>query len=121
MGFIALLAAADAFGEPISLNLRGITSFKTACGGFFTILSTCLAAWFCLLSFEQMIMFEGPTIQTFMIGEIPSETTSLEDYKLFAAVRLIGFPDYIVDPQAGKLEVATKKTIDTSGLKELLE
>ena len=35
--FITYLTSLDAFGEPVTLNYRGESSFKTGVGAFFTI------------------------------------------------------------------------------------
>ena len=35
--FLSYLVSLDAFGEPVTLNYRGESTFKTAVGAFFTI------------------------------------------------------------------------------------
>ena len=38
MGFVNFLKSFDVFGEPVSLNYKGGTTFKTCLGAFFSII-----------------------------------------------------------------------------------
>ena len=70
--FKNLLASFDSFGEPIQLNFKGQSSYKTCSGGLITLAALIVASWPSLGLFMSMINYEDPTIKMYTISEVPS-------------------------------------------------
>mmetsp|Transcript_15042 Transcript_15042/g.20427 ORF Transcript_15042/g.20427 Transcript_15042/m.20427 type:complete len:103 (-) Transcript_15042:1336-1644(-) len=97
----------DAFGEPLTLNLKGESSFNTAAGGLITLFTYAVVMALTLTLFEEMLIYKEPTIQTYEIGELPSseEPRNLLEQKMIITVKVYGFENEEIDPRVGKLEV----------------
>ena len=50
-----LLAAADAFGQPIQVNFKGRESFGTVSGGLISLLKNVFITWLTLITLMQLI------------------------------------------------------------------
>ena len=60
--FIKYLTSLDAFGEPVTLNYRGDSTFKTGIGAFFTIILRTFIFGYGLIMLIGVLQFEDPQI-----------------------------------------------------------
>ena len=58
--FIKYLVSLDAFGEPVTLNYKGSSTFKTGIGAFFTISLRAFILSYGLLSLISVLQFKDP-------------------------------------------------------------
>jgi len=56
------LRSFDSFGEPVSINYKGDSSFKTSIGAFFSIVLKALVLTFALLSLLDLFAYKNPQI-----------------------------------------------------------
>ena len=56
------LVSFDVFGEPVSVNYRGETSFKTALGAFFSILLKTFLFVIAATSFLDLVEYRNPIV-----------------------------------------------------------
>ena len=63
MGLINFLTSFDVFGEPISLNYKGDTSFKTIIGAIFSIMIKVFLMIYAGQQLLKLISYEEPKIQ----------------------------------------------------------
>ena len=105
-----LLASVDAFGAPVTLNFYGASKFNTACGGILTLLVYGLSIFIVHELFMQLYHQTDSTIQTYKASELPKAdiAVNLLDHNLFTAIKLVGFPNNMIDPRAGRLEITTR-------------
>ena len=60
--FLKFLTSLDAFGEPVSLNYKGETSFKTSIGAFFTIVLRLFIFGYGLFMLIGVLQYDDPQI-----------------------------------------------------------
>ena len=65
--FINYLISLDAFGEPVTLNYRGDSSFKTGVGAFFTIVLRIFIFTYGLFELIKVLQYEDPQISQYTI------------------------------------------------------
>ena len=65
--FIKYLTSLDAFGEPVTLNFKGESSFKTSVGAFFTIILRAFILSYGLIMLIGVLQYEDPQIAQYTI------------------------------------------------------
>ena len=65
--FIKYIVSLDAFGEPVTLNYRGKSTYKTGLGAFFTICLRAFILTYGLLSIIDVLSYEDPQITQYTI------------------------------------------------------
>ena len=60
--FIKYLVSLDAYGEPVTLNYKGSSTFKTGFGAFFTIVLRVFILIFGVFSLIEVLQYEDPQI-----------------------------------------------------------
>ena len=59
---VQYLVSFDAFGEPITLNYKGSSTYKTGVGAFFTIGLRLFIIMYGLKSLIKVLQYDDPTI-----------------------------------------------------------
>ena len=104
--FTKLLTSLDSFGQPIHLNFRGSSSYKTACGGFITLIAINVQIWFTLVALGQLISQSEMQIQTYEVGDLPPDGPQyFLQNRLLISFKPIRFENHTIDPRAGRLEM----------------
>ena len=67
LNFLKYLTSLDAFGEPVTLNYKGESSFKTGVGAFFTIILRAFILSYGLIMLIGVLQYEDPQIAQYTI------------------------------------------------------
>ena len=94
--FCDLFRSLDRFAEPITINHRGKDSYRTICGGCFSLLIALIVIAFAVARIERLIMRRTPQIDTgleqYYTDEI-GQTFDLKEQGVDIIVKVDGITD----------------------------
>ena len=106
--FSKYLTSLDSFGEPVTLNYKGSSTFKTGVGAFFTIALSAFILTYGLFSLIGVLQYEDPQISQYTIFKIRNEQEQfdfgeMEGKFAFGFVNSIEKTAPVLDPTLGQI------------------